>query len=412
MKLFYTTDDFVYKGHRYAGVPFLCTNDMEIVKAPSDYLTWVALENARTPSRSTWRGYGETLCDYFSWLEANSLRWDAIPTCSSELDEVSNIALYRKWSLELRHEGSDRRAIQTSTVRKRLYQIIYFYEWAVSRKRLDRLPWNVLRPVGQDLSLNSDIPRTMMPSVPRRPIRLLSIEQCGKLVSACNNSTLRMMTALMLQTGIRNEECRTFPSKYLFDPSPARRSQRISVDLSPSDMMIKNNRPRRVYIAGRLMKDMFDYANFGEGAQRAKNYRLINGAPSPYVFLNRYGDPWSETGLCNAYAKLCKTQGSPAILDFKVTPHMLRHTFATFELYAESQNRNLGFALAWVRDRLGHSSVQTTTMYVHCLDLLGEPYLNQYQAEIDALLGNEVRYEAKGLPKSDSFDRKNRASIR
>jgi integrase len=163
-------------------------------------------------------------------------------------------------------------------------------------------------------------------------------------------------------------------------------------------MQIKNNRPRRIYIAGRLMKEMFDYVNFGEGAQRAKNYRLINGAPSPYVFLNRYGDPWSEIGLCNAYGKMCKSEGAPAVLDFKVTAHMLRHTFATFELYAESQNRNLGFALAWVRDRLGHASVQTTTMYVHCLDLLGEPYLNQYQREIDALLRNEVTYEAQGLP--------------
>jgi integrase/recombinase XerD len=195
------------------------------------------------------------------------------------------------------------------------------------------------------------------------------------------------MTKLMLQTGLRNEECRTFPTKYLFDPSPERRSRRIKVDLSPSDMRLKGNRPRRIYVSGQLMKDLFDFVSFGEGAVRAKLYRGTKGAASPFVFLNRAGEPWSEKGLCNAYRKLwCTESSAKPALDFKVTPHMLRHTFATHELYAESRLRNLGFALAWVRDRLGHASISTTTVYVHCLDMLGEQLLNQYEREIDALL--------------------------
>jgi len=69
---------------------------------------------------------------------------------------------------------------------------------------------------------------------------------------------------------------------------------------------------------------------------------------------------------------------------------MLRHTFATFELYAESQRRNLASALAWVRDRLGHSSINVTTVYVHCLDMLGEHDLNQYQNEIDSIMNGGI----------------------
>jgi site-specific recombinase XerD len=70
---------------------------------------------------------------------------------------------------------------------------------------------------------------------------------------------------------------------------------------------------------------------------------------------------------------------------------MLRHTFATLELFAESQRKNLGAALAWVRDRMGHSSIATTTIYVHCLDMYGEQDLNMYQEAIDTL-GIEARY--------------------
>ncbi|MDP9651354.1 integrase [Paraburkholderia caledonica] len=186
--------------------------------------------------------------------------------------------------------------------------------------------------------------------------------------------------------------------KYLFDPSPGRRSRRFAIDLSPSDMKLKGNRPRRIYASGRLIKDLFDFANFGEGAIRSRLYRDTKGQASPNVFLNRFGEPWSEKGLCNAYRKLwCPASATQPSLDFKVTSHMLRHTFATLELYAESQTRNLGFALAWVRDRLGHASIATTTVYVHCLDMLGEQLLIQDEREIDALLIAEKSDETKGL---------------
>lgn len=152
-------------------------------------------------------------------------------------------------------------------------------------------------------------------------------------------------------------------------------------------MKIKGSRPRRIYASGQLIKDLFDFANFGEGAVRAKLYRTAQGLASPYVFLNRFRAPWSEKGLCHAYRKLWKpTVPARPVLGFRVTPHMLRHTFATFELYGESQNRNLGYALAWVRDRLGHASISTTTAYVHCLDMVGEKHLNRYEQEIDAML--------------------------
>lgn len=387
MKLFYTTADFSYKGRRYPGIPFLCDENMELVKTPSDYLFWVALENAKTRSPATWKSYGEAIYDYFSWLDANSLQWDAVPARSRHVEEISNVALYRNWSLDARNASSDGPSMKPGTVRKRLAQIMRFYQWAKARRCISHLPWDIALSDTADEQRLGAIRETTLPTVPRQPIRFLDIDQCRVLLHNCGTVTIRMMTKLMLQTGLRNEECRTFPVKYLFDPSPSRRSQRIAIDLSPRDMKLKGNRPRRIYVSGQFLKDLFDFANFGEGAQRAQLYRRAKGAASPYLFLNRHGAPWSDKGLCNAYRKLwTSTDHQRPALDFKITPHMLRHTFATLELYAESQNRNLGYALAWVRDRLGHASISTTTIYVHCLDMLGEPYLNQYQQEIDAIL--------------------------
>ena len=138
----------------------------------------------------------------------------------------------------------------------------------------------------------------------------------------------------------------------------------------------------------RVGKELFDYLNFGEGVERAKLFQKNFKEKTARTFLNVDGEYWSEKGLNNAYRKLWVREEKPPILSFRVTPHMLRHTFATFELYSESKRTNIGNALAWVRDRLGHRSIATTTVYVHCLDLMEESELNIYQKELDDMMGN------------------------
>lgn len=404
MRIFYTTQEFTYRGQQYAGVPFLCDDDLEIVEVVSNYLLWLALENARTQSPSTWKSHAETLYDYFSWLTTNSLKWDQLPIKGKHGEEISNLASYRNWSADLIHAETGARKIALSTIRKRLTQIMAFYRWAYDRQRISQLPWEQSFRVVMVQEHHPSMYRhtrsavrlavkdNLKPKVQKRPIPLLQLEQCRELLEACSNQTLQLMTKLMLQTGLRNSECRTFPRKYIFDPSAQAQNRRIGIDLFPQDMTIKGSKPRRVYVSWQIMKELFDYINFGDGVQRAKAYRLTFGTKSPFAFLNNQGAPWSEKGLNNAYRKLwSKTEMRPPRLSFRVTPHMLRHTFATLELFAESQRKNLGAALAWVRDRMGHSSIATTTIYVHCLDMYGEQDLNMYQEAIDTL-GIEARY--------------------
>lgn len=403
MRIFYTTTDFAYKGKAYPGVPFLCDDSMEIVTAVTDYLLWLALENAHTTSPATWQSHAETLYDYFSWLSANNLHWDTLPIKGPNGEEISNLASYRNWSADLLTLETGEHRISASTIRKRLSQIMSFYRWALRRDRIAALPWEesfravMVHEGHASMYRHTRATRyalrdNLRPKVQAKPVPLLRLDQCRDLLTACGTQTLRLMTKLMLQTGLRNEECRTFPRKYVFDPSVQDPNRRIPLDLSPQDMAIKGSKHRRVYVSWQMMKDLFDYLNFGEGAQRAKSYRQAFNTKSPLAFLNQVGHPWSEKGLNNAYRKLWATNGSRAPqLDFRVTPHMLRHTFATMELYAESRRKNLGAALAWVRDRMGHTSIKTTTIYVHCLDLMGEHDLNLYQNEIDEL-GREASH--------------------
>jgi integrase len=401
MRIFTTTNDFKYKGLSYPGIPFLSNEDMELIKITNDYLLWLSLENSNTSSPATWRSHAESLYDYFSWLEANDLHWDENQKTGKHHQEISNIALYRNWSLDLINMKDGTNKIQPSTVRKRLVHLTSFYKWAFANERINFIPWNELSRVVRTVRTHPTMyqhtraatitsSNDLYPKVRGAKIQLLSMDQCKELLHACRSETLHLMTKIMLQSGLRNAECRTFPRKYIFDPDLANRNQRIPINLSPRDMSIKGQKPRTIYVSWQLMKELFDYLNFGEGAQRAKiQYQNTKQIPS-LTFLNHSGEAWSDKGLNNAYRKLWESTAKENCLKFKVTPHMLRHTFATFELYAESQRRNLASALAWVRDRLGHSSINVTTVYVHCLDMLGEHDLNQYQNEIDSIMNGGI----------------------
>ena len=115
---------------------------MEFITAPNDYLLWVALGKPQDRSRATWRSYAEAIYDYFAWLEANALNWDAVPTRLTAKVAKSQTSRCIAIGPSTRSIGElGRHAMQPSTVRKRLSQIMRFYEWA---RRMDVL----LSPMG------------------------------------------------------------------------------------------------------------------------------------------------------------------------------------------------------------------------------------------------------------------------
>ena len=82
--------------------------------------------------------------------------------------------------------------------------------------------------------------------------------------------------------------------------------------------------------------------------------RLLKGRSSPFVFTTRSGRPLSRQG----FWKLIRHHALAAGIEKKVTPHTLRHSFATHLVEGGADLRS-------VQSMLGHADISTTQIYTH-----------------------------------------------
>lgn len=124
-------------------------------------------------------------------------------------------------------------------------------------------------------------------------------------------------------------------------------------DINISDRTIrvmgKGSKERIVVFGNHTREALDDYLNRGR--------RQVDFYGSPYLFLNKDGNRLSARYV----RKIIDDIIFKASIEHHVSPHMLRHTFATGML-------NNGADLVSVKDLLGHESLNTTSIYTHVSD--------------------------------------------
>lgn len=173
-------------------------------------------------------------------------------------------------------------------------------------------------------------------AVPRKLPIALSQEQVSRLLSEPKPNTLiglrdRALLALLYGTGIRASECASLRNSH--------------VDLKEMAITVrgKGGHERAIPLNPQLAELLSAYVE-ARGA----------GLASAPFFRSRFGRRLSRGGV---YERV-RTWGQRSRIGIRLSPHRMRHTFATHLVRA-------GVGLVTIRDLLGHRLITSTQIYLH-----------------------------------------------
>jgi len=148
----------------------------------------------------------------------------------------------------------------------------------------------------------------------------------------------------------------------MFYSTGCRVSEIINIKVKDIDFLNK-----KIRIMGKGSKDRIVY--YGDYAKKYLDKYLSKGLDKDYLFVNKHGDKYTVEEIELIVKDIMKHLS----IKTHVTPHTLRHTFATHLL-------NNGADIRSVQELLGHSNLSTTGIYTHVSsDRLKEVYFKTFK---------------------------------
>ncbi|MCR5462056.1 MAG: site-specific tyrosine recombinase XerD [bacterium] len=135
-------------------------------------------------------------------------------------------------------------------------------------------------------------------------------------------------------------------------------TENISLHKKELHVIGKGNKERIVPLSDMAIDAFSKWMSKGKSHIKTKNNNLL--------FVNKNGEKLTRQGVWKLIKQIAKDAG----ITKEISPHTLRHSFATHLL-------NNGFNLRYVQFLLGHKDISTTQIYTHITtDKLRESYLS------------------------------------
>ncbi len=210
----------------------------------------------------------------------------------------------------------------TSTIARNLASIRTFYQFLLRDQYIDADP-----------SQNLDSPK-----LEKHLPRVLTVEQMDYLLTLADTSEPlgkrdQAMLELLYATGIRVSELVTL------------KLEDLNLSMGFVKCFGKGSKERIIPVGSQAQQALTDYLENGYPL-------LVRPHSGNSLFLNRHGRELTRQGFWG----ILKNYARRMHLDFVITPHTIRHTFATHLL-------DRGADLRSVQEMLGHVDISTTQIY-------------------------------------------------
>ncbi|MBW1995753.1 MAG: site-specific tyrosine recombinase XerD [Deltaproteobacteria bacterium] len=271
------------------------------------YFNYLVLEKGL--SNITIASYSRDLCRYFEFLEKKGVQ--NISTTDTSMI-IKHLMMLRDAGL-----GQRSRARHLVTIRG-------FYRFLTQEKVIENDP-----------TRGVELPKSML----RLP-DTLSVEEVTRLLNSLDTKSPRQardaaMIELLYAAGLRVSELVSL------------KVQDVNLNAGFVRVFGKGARERVIPI-GTVAKDKIDVY------LRKARHKLLKQHKSAYLFLARAGKPMTRQG----FWKLLKQYTRKAGIQKSITPHTLRHSFASHLLEG-------GADLRAIQEMLGHVDITTTQIYTH-----------------------------------------------
>jgi site-specific recombinase XerD len=289
------------------------------------YLEYLEVEKGSSPL--TIRDYKHYLTRFLNWLISEGIRL--------ELRDI-NPEIIRQYRVYLsRLPGAFQKGQQSQVMSRRTqgYHVIAirsFLRWLIKND------YTVMSPDKIDL-----------PKISERQVKFLSGEQVDRILNAPSLSTIqgkrdKAILEVLFSTGLRVSELVSLDR------------EKVNLETREFGVVGKGGKARVVFLSARSAKWLENYLK-----ERSDHYKPL--------FIHHKGKtdaslPDEKMRLCaRSIQRIIKKYGQKMKLPVDVTPHVMRHSFATDLLMAGADLRS-------VQEMLGHKNVSTTQIYTHVTD--------------------------------------------
>ena len=283
-----------------------------------DFLQY--LRHERGQAEHTQRTYAALLNRFVAWAGKQGLAdWKSV-----ELTHLMAFLMHERERALANEPKESARRLSSESLYLEIAALRAFYRFAENEKLL---PANV----AEHLSLPRRWKRLPKALTSREIDKLLAPETPETPQNLCDQAVLELAYA----SGLRLAELRNA------------RLEHLHLDASFINVIGKGNKERVVPLGRKAVAALERYLNVARP-------RLVTPRSTANVFLTTRGTPFAPVTLWLRIKQRVRRAGMAR----NVTPHMLRHSFATHLL-------DHGADLRVIQELLGHASISTTEVYTH-----------------------------------------------